>query len=737
VGQASTIDHRSVGSARETVAVATRAADASLVDEVLGLLARALQQVQTYPASSPMSLSAIEAVHGALEGLVSRDRLAFRVTPSDVIVDETAVGGGTPVGRELATRLHRAGVATVILERGAPSREIARFCQDLVRCSARRGPAATLLEVLTDHGVERVQVEMARRPEILDVGVIPDSTAATLARERARTELSGRGGAVHHLYPPQKGWVRLDPASAQSSISLLDLTVLAEDPATLASMLMRLTGDEADVTPDRALQAKYSDVARLIAALDPPLARRLFAKLARAVLDLDASNRQALLRRTVLPGLLDGRIDGAILRDFPDVELAESLCLLLDLETAAPELLATALSRLDLSAERHASVAPLLDARLRDREAAHVQTDRQTMLVKHARELVRVDPAEARSFAEFCAFDLSIDDSTRAALAAMRDAVPADDMLAEQLICLAHLLTLEPNPEAACRYLDKSFELLAALEHAARGDEVPPWLGRYRDVSERLRAGRPDVADAIVARLETFCTPERAAWLVGLVGEDAHHTAAAGVIVALGPAVVPSLVRLLERGAEKEASRQAQERGRTAARLLAQHAAAVAPAIPPLLDTCVPAVRRALLRVLGAAGPGYEDDVAPHAAGSDEPTGREALRALARIGTPKAAALVVAEITRQHGILSVAAEETLWHFPSAEAERRTRDLLARREFILRHPQAAERLLDRAARGRRECLEPVLAELASLRFRIWSPAVARVARKAHRLLQREV
>ena len=42
-----------------------------------------------------------------------------------------------------------------------------------------------------------------------------------------------------------------------------------------------------------------------------------------------------------------------MLRDFPDMDLAESICLLLDLETAAPELLTTALARLDLPAERH------------------------------------------------------------------------------------------------------------------------------------------------------------------------------------------------------------------------------------------------------------------------------------------------------------------------------------------------------------------------------------------------
>ena len=50
--------------------------------------------------------------------------------------------------------------------------------------------------------------------------------------------------------------------------------------------------------------------------------------------------------------------------------------------------------------------------------------------------------------------------------------------------------------------------------------------------------------------------------------------------------------------------------------------------------------------MLGSAGPGSEDLIATYI-GGDEQTGREALRALARLGTPKAAAIVAAEIEKQ------------------------------------------------------------------------------------------
>jgi hypothetical protein len=51
-----------------------------------------------------------------------------------------------------------------------------------------------------------------------------------------------------------------------------------------------------------------------------------------------------------------------------------------------------------------------------------------------------------------------------------------------------------------------------------------------------------------------------------------------------------------------------------------------------------------------------------------------------------------------------------------------------------HPDATERLLDRAARAGVTDLRAVLVELAPLRFRIWNPALARVARKAHDMLK---
>ena len=63
------------------------------------------------------------------------------------------------------------------------------------------------------------------------------------------------------------------------------------------------------------------------------------------------------------------------------------------------------------------------------------------------------------------------------------------------------------------------------------------------------------------------------------------------------------------------------------------------------------------------------------------------------------------------------------------------DLLGRRDFVAKHPDVASRLLDRAAQNSTDALNGSLAAIAPLRFRVWSPAVARLGRKAHQLIRR--
>lgn len=709
--------------------IAPRPADAGAVPEFLQLLARAIQQFHTYPATSPICRGAIDTALRALSG-VARDRLVFRVSPHEILADEVPFGRGTIIENELARRLHAAAIAQVTIEAAVSARELTHLAVDLLACSGRVGPDTGLIELLAEHGVDRIELRPAYRPEVLPVQAPAPPVADLIAFQRERRDQAFAGGGhVDHLYPPDKAWVRIDPAAALPSVSLMDLALLTGDPAALAGMLVRLTDDEAgDGGTEEALSQKFSDVSLIFSALEPRVARIMFSKLARAVLDLDTERRQALLRRTILPSLLDGRIDGTVLRDFPDVDLAESLCLLLDLETAAPEVVTTALARLDLPAEREAAVIPLLEQRLQARaEAARPES---LGLDAHARRLVRLDPDRSRSFAEFAAFDLSLDEEAARTLVTIRQAIEATDIVIDRIACLWRLVRLEPNPETVQRLLARAAPLLADLQRHERWADLADWLSRCRELAESLREARPDVADAIAAQLAAFCTPDLAHTLVTLAGGgDAGRAAANRIVAAIGAGIGEALLRALPAGDGRDAG------SRAAVQVLCDHAGLVAPALAPLAGRIDPALSRVVARVLGLAGAGYEPALAALLESPDQQTVRETLRALARIGTPRAAALVSAQVQTRRDWVASAAEQSLWHFPPAEAQREVRALLARRDFMLQQPAVAARLLDRTVQAGVDGLEPVLRSAISLQYRFWNPPQMRLGRKARAILNR--
>lgn len=175
-------------------------------------------------------------------------------------------------------------------------------------------------------------------------------------------------------------------------------------------------------------------------------------------------------------------------------------------------------------------------------------------------------------------------------------------------------------------------------------------------------------------------------------------------------------------------------RVRPIAGLLSDCAKQVAPAIADRLMSMKSEAACAAVAVLGFAGAGYEPVIAEQV-GADERKSREALRALARIGSGRAAALIVTQLEHGPAAVRPAAEEALWRLPATLALAITRELLGRRDFITHNPQAAARLLERAAQSTDDDgFDPVLESLTPLRFHFWSPAVARVGAKARELLQ---
>jgi hypothetical protein len=637
------------------------------------------------------------------------------------------------VEHELARRLHRAQVAAVEIACSASPRDLGHFCRDLSAFGDAGRSQLSLAEVLLDHGVDTITVHTAHRPEVLEVGAPAASMRQLVDHERQRRQaLFASGGPVQHLYPPDKGWVRVDPSANYDSFSLVDLAVLIDDPAEVAMALMRLTGDDAAAAanPAAAFEEKFTDLATIFSAVDPRLGRLLFSKLSRAVLELDSERRAKLLRRTVLPGLLDGKLDGAVLSDFPDVDLAEALCLLLDLETAAPEVLTTALDRLGLPPERRSALLPLLEEQLRknasgERAGAY---GHDHAIEKYARRLIEIGSDQGKNFAEYAAFDLSVTDQTRTAVAAMVAAIAATDLLAASLETIFRLVRLEPNPDAVTAFMDRAIGVFDVMERGQRWGLLAQWTARFRALAARLRPMRPDAADAIVAGLERFFTVARAVALADLYKAGGKSRALAHALVdGFGETAAKSFVAALEDSTTSVSARPLVP-------LMCDHAETFAPGLAERLPSSGGAARQAIGKVLGAAGAAYIGQIIGLLGDEDEATGREALRSLARIGSTQAAAAVAAQLDSKKAWARAAAEEALWHFPPAQAAAQARKLLATRDFVLRHPDLASRLIDRAAQAGATGLGPVLETLTPLRFRFWNPALVRVAQKARQLLQ---
>jgi hypothetical protein len=699
------------------------------VENALQLLARAVRQFHTYPATSPLCVEAVAACQDALSTLPHRDRVSARVTPHDLVVGEVHVGSGTVIEQELSRRLFKLRVAGFDIDCGATARDLSRFCIDLVEADEQH-TGTSFADRLAEHGVETIVPSMAHTPVVIDVGVTPTHALDLVEQERRRRDtLTPADAPVSHLYPPDKGWVRTDPSEPLSNVSLLDLVILVDSPAEIATMLVRLTDDEGQgCEPQAALERKYSDVARLFSALDPGLAQVMFRKLARAVLDLDTDRRNSLLQRTILPGLLDGDEDGRVLHDFPDMDLAEAVCLLLDLETAAPEVLSAALNRLDVSADRRAALVPLIEARMRARSDGRFVDGHSSGVDRYIQHLVRVDATSEADFSEFSAFDLSMDSDAEVSVTVVRDGIAETDVVVSQLRCLSRLAHLERKPEVAEALLARALELLATLERAGRWAEIIAELELYGRLADELKARRPDVAVAIGRALARFCTPGRLLTLANLRLEGTEGPALAQVLRALGAWAVPGFIDLTNESPY-------QMEVRSIVPLMCDMAQTVAPALLAELGTCRGPALRAAVKVLGHAGAGYETAVGRFAQHDDPQLAREALRALARMGTRTAAGLVARHMRDDSPDRRASAEEALWHFPPSHVAEQLSELLRSRDFVAAHPQVVGRLLDRAAHARLEGLDQALQVVESFRFRFWKPRLMQAAMKARGLRRR--
>src|SRR5688572_18373622 len=279
----------------KNVPEASKREDLPRLEEFLQSLARAVRQFHTYPATSPRCVDAIDACHRALPA-VELERIVCVVSPHALLIEGTMRGTGTLVEHELARRMYDARIQTIDLDRTASRRDLEVFCTQLVVIDA----TASLADRLREHGVDRIVAGAGYRPEVMPLEASPAASRA-IEQERRQREAQPAAGRAAHLFPPDKGWMRVDPGLSVGAVSLHDLALLVEDPLTLASMLSRLAGDSPDaaVAPGDALEQRFGDVTTLLTSLEPQVARARFARLASTVLALNPPQRRRLLSSTV------------------------------------------------------------------------------------------------------------------------------------------------------------------------------------------------------------------------------------------------------------------------------------------------------------------------------------------------------------------------------------------------------------------------------------------------------
>jgi hypothetical protein len=678
------------------------ASGAGPIVQTLSLISRAVQRVRAYPDGNPLVAEAIQAAHRALTAL-DRESLAVRVTPRTLLVDDAPVAG-LPAITELAGHLHQASIGTGTFAREGSARDIAVFCRELATYSLRSADTFGLPDMLQDRGVERVTVTLFERPAILQVSSpIPPAPA-----RRPQPTSTTTGG---HLYPPGKGWVRLDPVNRDlTGITLNDLAHLVADPFALAEMLVALSGEPPPATPEEALSSKFEDIATLFRAADPATAEGLLGGLARAVLALDAERRHDLLRSTILPGLLEGRIDATLFRHLPDIDLAESLALLLDLQVAAPGMLGNALDRLELSEERRARVEPLLEQHIASRHAE--RSMRPGAIDGYDDGRIVVDLSKQKEFKDFSAYDLAIDAATESAIAATRDAIESTAAAEERLQCLVNLVRLQANPETAAALLASMQTSLRERRQASEWRLLAGWIHRLGDLHAELAPTRPEIAEIVSGAVLQLLDETLVAEVMRLAERDGDSHTAARVFGAAGAAIVPALVRVLESTTRPPTPLIVQ--------VVGPHAAPMAEALGEHLRHASPIVVRDVVAILAAAGPGVEHLLGSVLGHAEERIVREACRGLVQIGTAPAMRAIAAHLSdraRQGGLLV----DAFWRFPAAVASSEARRLLGDLGFVSAQPRTARLLIRTVPPQLAAMLKPALDQLSAWRLHVWRPS----------------
>lgn len=681
------------------------------VARAAALLGRTVQRHRVYPAASPLCQGSVSECRSALEGL-SAETLELRVTPRELFHGSDSLPGTAPLS-ELAERLFRADVEVLRVQRETPPKELGRFCRQLATWDRRGQRDGSFAEVLDEQGVSSITARAADKLEVLEIGVVSAERLARLSEERSARAPEDQLGEAQGRH---QAWIQVDTDCDVESIDLVDLAFLVDNQADLAQVLYDIAeGGPQSASSGEALRESIAELVELYSSLSPRVAEQRFAGLARTLMTLDTETRHALTRDVLMPDLLETGRTARLLQLLPDGEVVEAVRTLAELEVGAPGLVKLAFDRLALPDERRATLARAVGESLVGEGAAGTADSSSAVRLS-------ADGSGGRDFREYTAHELSVDDRTAAELDRIKAAFEEADRVTEWLRCCANLVRHLRNPDHAEEMLERAAETLISLieadaERAARS------VDELRAAADEVREHRPEVAEAVDGLMLSVCSPS----FLRVLAEDwaeqgGPDPAGQALLIALGTASMEALVRFFEEESSRAIRRRIMD-------FMCDNADAFADASVPYLSDERWTVVRNMVLVIGHAGPGREADLAPLVGHREDRVAREALLALARIGSAEAAELVLSRLVEEDPSRLAMAEESIRTFPVEEGRRQTRRLLADRRFLRRSPKLArglvERFVPKDAAGWEEVLSPIL----PLRFRFWSPKQMALGRAA--------
>ena len=670
------------------------------VINAIGLLARAVQRHRIYPPSSPLCLESVEACLSALEGLPA-EAVKLRVSPTQIFHGSDAIPGSSVV-TELTERLFRADVEELSLRRATPPKELARFCRQLATWDRRRDQYESFIETLNEQGVTSIRTRSANKLEVLDLEIITAERLAQLSEERdARAPEDQRVEGEARL----QAWIQVDTDCDIDSIDLVDLAFLLDDQSDLAQVLYDIAeGGPQSATGAEALCESVAELTELYSSLSPRIAEQRFSDLARTLMTLDEKARNALTRDVLLPDLLETDRAAPLLRLLPDAEIIDAVRTLADLEVDAPGLIKLALDRLALPEDQRITVAGAV--------GGPIGVDEANPDLEPSSPPLSGDGA-GRDLREYTVHELSVDEETIADLNRIKREVEASTEPAGRLRCYANLVRHLRNPDHAEDILKGAEEILAA-SISNGGTEAAEWVEEFRRAADSVREHRPEIAELVDDMMLTLCSPEfLRAQAQSWVAQGGSVDESRRLLTAFGPASIDALIHLLEEEQVRAVRRRLVD-------FMCENAAAFAPELVRYVSDERWTVVRNVVRIIGFAGPGHEPELAPAVGHPEERVAREALLALARIGSPEAVDLIAGQLGDSDPSRRAMAEEAIRTLPVEEGRRQVRGLLGDPAFFRRYPGLARSLVQRFAPGRGGDWEDILLPMASVRFRLWRP-----------------